>query len=161
MLCTWCFGWYTWCFGWCFSWCIVWHSLCFVWCTWFLVGVLWDGLSGIFINKICGFVFTLSEYTLLNAALSRGKSTPPQVLMSMVAMVLMLLSMLRSMAMVVMIKAGRTQLGATTVLAVVTIGFGGKAKPQVKLYPFLSYICVHSIHIYNLLLNFKNLFDVD
>ena len=25
----------------------------------------------------------------------------------------------------------RTQLGATTVLAVVTIGFGGKAKPQV------------------------------
>ena len=34
-------------------------------------------------------------------------------------------------------KAGRTQLGATTVLAVVTIGFGGKAKPQVKLYPFL------------------------
>ena len=28
----------------------------------------------------------------------------------------------------------RTQLGATTVLAVVTIGFGGKAKPQVWLY---------------------------
>ena len=26
----------------------------------------------------------------------------------------------------------RTQLGATTVLAVVTIGFGGKAKPQVS-----------------------------
>jgi hypothetical protein len=25
----------------------------------------------------------------------------------------------------------RTQLGATTVLAVVTVGFGGKAKPQV------------------------------
>ena len=69
----------------------------------------------------------------------------------------MLLSMLSSMAMVVMIKAGRTQLGATTVLAVVTIGFGGKAKPQVKLYPFLPYICVHSIHIYNLLFNFKNL----
>ena len=27
----------------------------------------------------------------------------------------------------------RTQLGATTVLAVVTIGFGGKAKPQASL----------------------------
>ena len=32
----------------------------------------------------------------------------------------------------------RTQLGATTVLAVVTIGFGGKAKPQVIEYSFWS-----------------------
>ena len=35
----------------------------------------------------------------------------------------------------------RTQLGATTVLAVVTIGFGGKAKPQVPLYS-LPYILI-------------------
>ena len=38
-------------------------------------------------------------------------------------------------AMVVMVVTpipSRTQLGATTVLAVVTIGFGGKAKPQVR-----------------------------
>ena len=35
----------------------------------------------------------------------------------------------------------RTQLGATTVLAVVTIGFGGKAKPQVLLYS-LFYIMI-------------------
>ena len=39
--------------------------------------------------------------------------------------------------MVVHYKPCRTQLGATTVLAVVTIGFGGKAKPQVILVPFL------------------------
>ena len=47
----------------------------------------------------------------------------------MVAMVVM------EVAMVVMVVTpipSRTQLGATTVLAVVTIGFGGKAKPQVR-----------------------------
>ena len=33
----------------------------------------------------------------------------------------------------------RTQLGATTVLAVVTIGFGGKAKPQV-MWRSLKYV---------------------
>ena len=43
------------------------------WCTWclwhryvvFVTICIWDGLSGIFINKMCGFVFIISEHTLL------------------------------------------------------------------------------------------------
>ena len=38
----------------------------------------------------------------------------------------------------------RTQLGATTVLAVVTIGFGGKAKPQVYIS---MYIYIYNIYV--------------
>ena len=50
---------------------------------------------------------------------------------------MLLMLMVITKAMEVHYKPCRTQLGATTVLAVVTIGFGGKAKPQVILDPFL------------------------
>ena len=46
----------------------------------------------------------------------------------------------------------RTQLGATTVLAVVTIGFGGKAKPQVG-HPHYVTIIVFVVTITHYLSN--------
>ena len=42
----------------------------------------------------------------------------------------------------------RTSLGATTVLTVVTIGFGGKSKPQVGSYQKRSIRTVQNILLY-------------
>ena len=42
----------------------------------------------------------------------------------------------------------RTSLGATTVLSVVTIGFGGKGKPQVQIVYFCYSRTNHSCHIF-------------
>ena len=43
----------------------------------------------------------------------------------------------------------RTSLGATTVLSVVTIGFGGKSKPQVtKKYLSTSFFLSHSLFFF-------------
>ena len=58
----------------------------------------------------------------------------------------------------------RTQLGATTVLAVVTIGFGGKAKPQVgyatalDVFTIICFASVFSAFIEFSFINFLDMF---